>query len=76
MRTTLARLGQHFGELAKVRGVVYHTLSPFEQRAFAGTISKGIPNTLRRIREEVFYIVPRKLNKDSRPFSFFSLFNF
>lgn len=54
-------MGGHFGELAKIRGIVMHTLSPFEQRAFAGAISKGVPNMLRRIRSEVFYVVPRKL---------------
>lgn len=63
MKLTVARLGQHFGTLAKVRGIVIHTLSPFEQRAFAGAISKGIPNTLRRINSEIFYVVPRKLKE-------------
>lgn len=56
-----AIMGQHFGELAKIRGIVMHTLSPFEQRAFAGAFSKGVPNMLRRIRSEIFYIGPRKL---------------
>lgn len=55
-------LSQHFGELAKVRGIVIHKISPFEQKAFAGAISKGFPNTLRRISNSVFRIVPRKLN--------------
>lgn len=58
MRTTAVRLAQHFGTLTKARGLVVHTLSPFEQRAFAGAISKGIPNLFRRMREEVFYVVP------------------
>lgn len=57
-----AALSQHFGELAKVRGIVVHKISPFEQKAFAGAISKGVPNTLRRISNSVFRIVPRKLN--------------
>uniref|UniRef100_A0A336LYN2 Cytochrome b-c1 complex subunit 8 n=1 Tax=Culicoides sonorensis TaxID=179676 RepID=A0A336LYN2_CULSO len=58
MRTTAVRLAQHFGTLTKAKGLVVHTLSPFEQRAFAGAISKGIPNLFRRFREEVFYVVP------------------
>lgn len=60
MKTSAVRLAQHFGTLIKARGLVVHTLSPFEQRAFAGAISKGIPNLFRRFREEVFYVVPRK----------------
>lgn len=52
--------GHHFGELAKVRGIVVHKISPFEQRAFAGVVSKGIPNTLRRMRGSLFRVVPRK----------------
>ena len=36
----------------QVRGTTKYHLSPFEQRAFAGAISKGIPNTLWRIRYE------------------------
>ncbi|KAF4521462.1 hypothetical protein B566_EDAN001759 [Ephemera danica] len=43
-------MGRHFGELAKVRGIITYRLSPFEQRAFAGAISKGVPNVIRRIR--------------------------
>lgn len=54
-------MGQHFGELATVRGIVIHKLSPFEQRAFAGVISKGVPNTFRRIRAQMFRVAPRKL---------------
>lgn len=53
-------MGGHFGELAKVRGIVVHKISPFEQRAFAGVVSKGIPNTFRRFRANVFRVVPRK----------------
>uniref|UniRef100_A0A6M2DG54 Cytochrome b-c1 complex subunit 8 n=1 Tax=Xenopsylla cheopis TaxID=163159 RepID=A0A6M2DG54_XENCH len=51
-------MGKGFGELAKIRGIVYYTLSPFEQKAFAGFISKGLPNTLRRIRESAFIFLP------------------
>lgn len=54
-------MGGHFGELAKVNGIVIHKISPFEQKAFAGVLSKGIPNTFRRFREKVFIVAPRKL---------------
>ncbi|KAJ8919435.1 hypothetical protein NQ315_016533 [Exocentrus adspersus] len=51
-------MGHGFGQLYKLRGIITYRLSPFEQRAFAGVISKGIPNTLRRISESIFYVVP------------------
>ena len=35
-------------------------MSPFEQRALAGIISHGIPNTLWRIKCSVMYVLPRK----------------
>lgn len=53
-------MGKHFGELAKVRGIVQFRLSPHEQRAFAGAISQGLPNIFRRIRSEIFFVAPRK----------------
>ena len=34
----------------QVRGTTKYHLSPMEQRAFAGAISSGVPNTLWRIR--------------------------
>ncbi|CAL8113984.1 unnamed protein product [Orchesella dallaii] len=51
-------LGAHFGELAKIRGIVYYRLSPFEQKAFAGAISKGVPNIGRRCAENFWRTVP------------------
>ncbi|CRK91676.1 CLUMA_CG005325, isoform A [Clunio marinus] len=51
-------MGGHFGELAKVNGIVIHKISPFEQKAFAGFISKGVPNTFRRFRSQVFRVAP------------------
>ncbi|KAB0800088.1 hypothetical protein PPYR_07968 [Photinus pyralis] len=51
-------MGKSFGELYKLRGIITYRLSPFEQRAFAFAISKGVPNMFRRIREEIFYVVP------------------
>lgn len=49
-----------FGELAKVSGIVTYKISPFEQRAFAGAFSKGVPNMFRRFRSNVFTVAPRK----------------
>ena len=53
-------MGRHFGHLTYVRGLISHSLSPFEQKAFAGAISKGIPNLWRRFRQQVFIVVPRR----------------
>lgn len=53
-------MGKHFGELAKIRGLITYKLSPHEQRAYAGAVSNGIPNMFRRFRESVFKVAPRK----------------
>ena len=37
-------------KLLQVRGTTKYHLSPHEQKAFAGAISTGVPNTLWRIR--------------------------
>lgn len=55
-------MGKHFGELAKIRGLIQYRLSPFEQRAFAGAISKGLPNILFRIRSNIFRVLPREFS--------------
>ena len=55
--------GKHFGELAKVRGIIQFRISPHEQRAFAGAISQGIPNFIRRIRSEIFFVATRKFDR-------------
>lgn len=55
-------MGKHFGELAKIRGIITYKLSPHEQRAYAGAIKNGVPNMIRRFRENVFRVAPRKLN--------------
>merc|ERR1712071_491744 len=47
---------KNFGELAKVRGIIQFRISPHEQRAFAGAISQGILNFIRRIRSEIFFV--------------------
>ncbi|XP_034825287.1 cytochrome b-c1 complex subunit 8 [Maniola hyperantus] len=51
-------MGKHFGELAKIRGLITYRLSPHEQRAYAGAISNGLPNIFRRFRESVFRVAP------------------
>ena len=59
MRTSLARLGKGFGQLGvTVRGTTKYHLSPMEQKAFAGAISSGVPNTLWRIRRSMFTVAP------------------
>merc|ERR1711936_447244 len=58
MKTSLARLGKGFGQLATVRGQTRYHLSPFEQKALAGIFSKGIPNTLWRIKCSIMYVAP------------------
>ncbi|KAH0545652.1 cytochrome b-c1 complex subunit 8 [Cotesia glomerata] len=56
--TQILRSGGGFGTLAKIRGIVYFRLSPFEQKAFGGAISHGVPNMLRRFRENVLRVAP------------------
>ncbi len=51
-------MGKGFGELAKVHGLVTYKLSPFEQAAFAGFFTKGVPNTIRRCAENFWRVVP------------------
>ncbi|CAG0923935.1 unnamed protein product [Notodromas monacha] len=52
-------MGLHFGSLGvKVRGLVTVRLSPYEQKPFAGAVSKGFPNMIRRVQEEVLFVVP------------------
>ena len=58
MKTSVARLAKGFGQLATVRGTTRYHISPFEQRAFAGMISKGIPNTIWRIRSSILDVAP------------------
>merc|ERR1712106_869138 len=59
MFISLARHSIGFGGLGvSVRGTTKYHLSPLEQRAFAGALSTGIPNTLWRIRSSFFTVVP------------------
>jgi ubiquinol-cytochrome c reductase subunit 8 len=45
----------HLGA-AKQRGIVTYSLSPYEQRAFAGAFHQAIFNTFRRVSGQIFYI--------------------
>jgi len=60
MRLSALRLGGKWGELDHYSGVTRYQLSPFEQRAFAGAVSKGLPNIFWRIRSNIFRVAPRK----------------
>lgn len=51
-------MGHGFGQLFKLRGIVTYKISHFEQKAFAGWISHGFPNTIRRILDQIIYVVP------------------
>merc|ERR1712168_828935 len=51
-------MGGKFGNLSKYKNVVSYSLSPFEQRAFAGFFSHGLANLYRRFRSQVFYVGP------------------
>ncbi|XP_012264610.2 cytochrome b-c1 complex subunit 8 [Athalia rosae] len=51
-------MGKIFGNLAKIRGIVYYRLSPYEQKAFAGALDHGVPNMVRRFRENIFRVGP------------------
>lgn len=56
-------MAKGFGQLYKMRGIITYKVSPFELKVFHGMLSHGFGNTLRRISENIFYMVPRKLNK-------------
>uniref|UniRef100_T1JAA1 Cytochrome b-c1 complex subunit 8 n=1 Tax=Strigamia maritima TaxID=126957 RepID=T1JAA1_STRMM len=51
-------MGLKFGELIKMRGIISFKLSPHEQNVLAGVFSQGIPNFLRRVKGQIFYIGP------------------
>lgn len=55
-------MGGEFGNLkTDIRRVVTTKLSPFEQKAFKGIITHGIPNSLKRIGQNIPYMVPPML---------------
>ena len=49
---------KEFGNLIKAKNIITYSLSPFEQRAFAGFFSKGTANLFRRFRSQVGYVAP------------------
>ncbi|XP_013190092.1 cytochrome b-c1 complex subunit 8-like [Amyelois transitella] len=51
-------MGKHFGELAKIRGIVYYKLSPHEQKPFAGAFTYGAANVLTRTSASILYWLP------------------
>ena len=51
-------MGRSFGNLKKINRMVYFTISPFEQRAFAGVITKGIPKMMSRFAGQAFKVLP------------------
>ncbi|GAB1608573.1 cytochrome b-c1 complex subunit 8-like [Argonauta hians] len=51
-------MGKGFGNLYHISGVITYHLSPFEQRAFAGAITKGIPNLWSRFKGQAFRVLP------------------
>lgn len=52
-------MGKGFGNLGiYAKNIITYSLSPFEQKVFTGFFSKGIPNTIRRFSEEVFFVFP------------------
>ena len=54
-------MGKGFGQgMARAYGLIQYTLSPFEQNAWAGSVTKGIPNLVKRFAQSVFKVAPRK----------------
>lgn len=53
-------MGKHFGNLAYIRGIIYFRLSSYEQRAYAGALTKGLPNFVPRTLMTLPFWMPRK----------------
>lgn len=51
-------MGRTFGSLIKYGQVITYSISPFEQKAFAGVLKDGVPNVWRRFKESVLRVVP------------------
>ena len=52
-------MGKGFGNLGiRVRHIITYSLSPFEQRAFAGMLTKSPGNVVRRFFDNVFIFSP------------------
>lgn len=50
-------MGRKFGAIGRLKNVVTYSLSPFEQRAFAG-FQKSLANFVRRVRWQLPYQIP------------------
>ncbi|XP_011704199.1 PREDICTED: cytochrome b-c1 complex subunit 8-like isoform X1 [Wasmannia auropunctata] len=57
-------MGLQFGNLVRIRGIVYYGLSPLEQRAWAKSITHGIPNLLNRAMRALPTTAPGALYQD------------
>merc|ERR1712121_379313 len=52
-------MGLKWGNMqSNIRGLVMYQLSPYEQKAFAGAFTKGLPNTVRRVKGQMFRVCP------------------
>ncbi|CAK9290498.1 unnamed protein product [Gordionus sp. m RMFG-2023] len=51
-------MGKTFGDIARVRGVITYSISPYEQRAFAGYITKGLPRFGSMLVRNSIYFLP------------------
>merc|ERR1711911_31643 len=59
MKTSPVSMGIKWGNMQRdIRGIVQYSLSPHEQKAFAGAFSNGLPNLIRRFRSQVFRVAP------------------
>lgn len=60
MRSVAVEMGhKNWGTLLfGVKNIITYSISPFEQKAFTGLLSKGIPNIIRRFTDNVFYVLP------------------
>ncbi|XP_050542232.1 cytochrome b-c1 complex subunit 8 [Daktulosphaira vitifoliae] len=48
-----------FGHLkSNIRGVITTKISPFEQKAFKGLLSHGLPNAIRRTASNLPFLIP------------------
>lgn len=51
---------KHFGELARVYGIVTRSVSPYEQKIFKGFFKHLLKDYERRVIDYSYTIVPRK----------------
>ncbi|WP_223120005.1 cytochrome b-c1 complex subunit 8, partial [Salmonella sp. S146_54837] len=54
----LFTMGKHFGNVGRYSNIITFSLSPFEQKAFAGYFRNGFPNLWRRFTSKVFIVTP------------------